>query len=331
MKGHSARRLPAGLAFVTLVMAVAAAADAPRAVRGDGESEFRPDSEGRPLAFVSIAPQAFLVDRVAGQLVTTETLVGPAQSPHTFEPTPRQMAALAGSDLYFKVGLPFEEILIARVASLNPDILIVDMSRGVTRRDIREEAWHAHGARDHGSGTMDPHTWLDPALAEIQARNVAAALKDALPSSADEIESNLSELLDELSALDSELALALAPLAGATIYVYHPAFGYFTDAYGLHQRAVETGGIEPTARGLAALIESATASGVRVIFVQPQFGTRNAETVAREIGGVAVPVDPLAYDYVNNLRDISARVAEALETEEPEDRDAESERGADQK
>ena len=285
-------------------------------------------------AFCSIAPQEFFVQRVGGDLVSVKVLVGPGQSPHTFEPTPRQMADLAESDIYFAIGLPFENRLLGRVEELGSGIRVVDASEGIPRRQVEDarghdeeeasgcdsdrpegahSADHANSAHDaeHG-GLPDPHTWLNPRFAKMQARNICSALKELIPEHGAELEANLSRLLGDLDALDDELADALGPLAGESIYVFHPAFGYFTDAYGLRQVPIELGGMEPSARELAGLMDHVISEDVRVIFVQPQFSTRSARAIAEEIGGVVVPIDPLSPDYMDNLRTIAREVAQAL-------------------
>lgn len=259
-------------------------------------------------AFCSIAPQEFFVERIGGGLVSVKVLVGPGQSPHTFEPTPRQMADLAESDVYFAIGLPFEDRLLGRIAELGSGMQMVDASAGIPRRQV--EVAHRHD--DEHGGLPDPHTWLNPRFAKVQAQNICSALKELIPEHGAELEANLFELLHDLDELDAQLTEALGPLAGENIYVFHPAFGYFTDAYGLRQVPIELGGMEPSARELAGLIDHATSEGVRVIFVQPQFSTRSARAIAEEIGGAVVPIDPLSADYMNNLRTIARAVAEAL-------------------
>jgi zinc transport system substrate-binding protein len=287
-------------------------------------------------AFCSIAPQEFFVQRVGGELVSVKVLVGPGQSPHTFEPTPRQMADLAESGVYFAIGLPFEDKLLKRVEELGSGIQMVDTSEGIPRRQVEDAHAHdeedgsapgkdtLHGDRaastdhassahndDHG-GLPDPHTWLNPRFAKVQARNICSALKELTPEHGAELEENLSRLLRDLDALDAELTDALGPLAGESIYVFHPAFGYFADAYGLRQVPIELGGMEPSARELAGLIDHAISEGVRVIFVQPQFSTRSARAIAEEIGAVVVPIDPLSANYMDNLRNIAREVKQAL-------------------
>ena len=273
-------------------------------------------------AFCSIAPQQFFVERVGGDLVSVGVLVGPGQSPHTFEPTPRQMADLAESDVYFAIGLPLEDRLLGRVEALGSRIRVIDTSDGIPLRQVEEVHLHDEDERhnDHESpahdgepgGLPDPHTWLNPRLAQMQARNICVALKEIMPGHSEELEANLSRLLSDLDALDVELTDALAPVAGEIVYVFHPAFGYFTDAYDLRQVPIELGGMEPGARELAGLIEHAIVEGVRVIFVQPQFSRRSARAIAEEIGGAVVPIDPLSADYMDNLRTIAREVAKAL-------------------
>lgn len=294
-------------------------------------------SDATPRVFVGIPPQQYLVDRIGGTHVTTEVLVAPGQSPHSFDATPRQMVALAESRAYFAIGLQFERELITKIRELNPDLTIVDMGRGVPRRPIEGDeddpasgdTGSEPGAAEHGvsanghehgraaGGLTDPHIWLAPRPLAIEAENAAEALVALDPAHAADYRANLDALLADLNDLDRELAGALAPVRGKTVYVFHPALGYFTDAYGLKQVAVETGGSEPGARDLARLVEAAGRDGVRVIFVQPEFATKSAEAVAREIGGAVVPIDPLAYDVVANLRTVARRIRAALI---PEDR-----------
>ncbi len=278
------------------------------------------------VAFCSIAPQRFIVERVGGELVSVSVMVGPGQSPHTFEPTPRQMADLAAADAYFAIGLPFESRILDGLRSLSADLMMVDTAAAVPRRRVEEAHGHGGPAESHGhegagdpaGGLADPHVWLNPRYAKLMAEAVCAALKELSPGDARVFDANLSSLLRQLDELDAELTEALSPLSGQSIYVFHPAFGYFTDAYGLKQVPVETGGMEPGARGLVRLIERATADGVRVVFVQPQFSSRSARAIAAEIGGVVVPMDPLAGDYLENLRDMACAVRGAL-SDEPKD------------
>ena len=279
---------------------------------------------GKVKAFVSILPVAYFVERVGGPNVEVSVLVGPGQDPHTFEPTPKLMTKLANARVLFKMGFPFEETLIKKVGSSFKNVEVVDLQQGIKLRAMTEEeteaeeAEHGHGkAEEHGheAGDMDQHTWLDPQLAKIQAKTIADTLIRIDPNHKDQYEKNLKDFQADLDAIHEQLKKALAPVKGKSFFVFHPAYGYFGDAYGLKQIAVQLGGKEPTARQLARLIELAKEDGVRVIFVQPQFSKKSAEALAKSIDGAVVPLDDLAPDYLKNLQEMAAKLDSALSSQ----------------
>lgn len=273
------------------------------------------DADGKWIVFAGIAPVGYFVERIGGEHCAVEVLVGPGESPHTYTATMKQMARLERAKVFVQTGVPFEQTLLAKVTATHKDLTVVDLRKGLTLREMCE-GHHGHD-HDHHAHETDPHTWLAPKLAMVQARTICDALCDIDPDHAGDYRRNLAALLADLELLDREIAAALKPLAGKTFYVFHPAFGYFAAAYGLTQKAVETGGVAPDGKALQALIDEAKAAGVRVIFVQPQFSDRAAKTIARQIGGAVVPIDPLARDYPGNLRRIADAVRKALKGPRP--------------
>lgn len=272
-------------------------------------------SAGRMVVAVSILPQSYFVQRIGGDYVSVTTLVGPGQEPHTFDPTPKQLSSLAQAKLYFTIGIGFEAGLVGKIRGAFPNARIVDMAQGVKFRAMTAEEAGAEEDAHLTAGEPDPHTWLDPMRAKIEAGNTCDALAQADPAHAADYRKNLTLLAADLDAVDAQLAKSLAPLKGRDFFVYHPAFGYFGDAYGLRQVPVELEGKEPSAKQLTALIERARREKVRVIFVQPQFSPKNAETVAQAIGGAVVPMDDLSPDYIANLQDMAAKIEKALSRE----------------
>ena len=264
-------------------------------------------AEAKTLIFVTVPPQAFLVQRIGGDAVEVHTLVGKGQDPHTFEPTPRQAAALAGANLFFTVDIPFEKQLAAKVAASNRNLKIVDTTKGIARLQLTEPDHHeAHG------NEADPHLWLATNNLRIMADNMAAAMVAAMPERKEAMQTNLATLQREISDLNKRLATTLAPHRGKTFYVFHPAFGYFANAYGLRQKAVEISGKSPTPRQLTALVRQAREDRVHTIFVQPQFDSKSAATVAQAINGAVVPIDPLDQDVLRNLAAIAAAIEQSL-------------------
>jgi zinc transport system substrate-binding protein len=263
-----------------------------------------------PLAvFADIPPLAYLTQRVGGPLVCVDVLVQPGQDPHVFEPSPRRILALGKAKLLLKIGLPFEDRLVEKIAERQPDLTVVDAARGIQKRSMTgaEEQGHDH------AGQPDPHVWLSPPLLKVLAANVAAALAQVDPAHAGDYAQNLADLDAEIDALHARIARTLSPYRGQSFYVFHPAFGYFGDAYGLRQEAVELEGKSPAPRQLRALIQRAQSEGVRIIFVQPQFDPRSAQAVAEAIGGAVVPLDPLAKNVLENLDEVAMKIAASRE------------------
>jgi len=134
------------------------------------------------------------------------------------------------------------------------------------------------------------------------ARATCRALVDVDPTHAGAYETGLDSLLADLDALNRAIRRSLAGTAGRRFLVHHPSWGYFARDYGLEQVAIEREGKEPSPRGIASLVETARRLGIRTVFASPQFTTRSAEVVAREIGGRVVLVDPLGRDYIGTMR-----------------------------
>jgi zinc transport system substrate-binding protein len=227
--------------------------------------------------------------------------------------------AVKKADLLFRTDMPFESRLVELIAAHRARTTVVDVTEGITRRwlvdecdeepatsDDRRGGEDHHGAGDRHEGGPDPHVWLAPRNLKIMAANIAAALEKAAPADRDRFRRNLAALEEQLDRLDARIRRALRPFRGQTFYVFHPAFGYFADAYGLRQKAVETEGKPPTPRQLLALIKQARAEGVKIIFLQPQFDDRAAQTIAAAIGGKVMPMDSLSPDVIGNLKRVAA-------------------------
>ena len=262
------------------------------------------ESDGRPTIALSILPQEYFVQRIAGDLVHTVVLVGEGQSPHSYEPTPSQMAALANAKAWILSGTDFELVLEDKVSSLYPNLLVVDGTEGVTFRSL--EAHEDEATDDHAVGEdsleRDRHTWLGWESAKILAGHVLETTITLLPEQKALLEANHQQLIADIDATFLSLKAELAPLAGRKVFVYHPSFGYFFDEFGLIQEAVEIGGKEPTAKDLSLLIQKAKSEKAVALFVQKQFPLASAQTVANAAGAKVLALDPLARDWMDNIR-----------------------------
>ncbi len=257
-------------------------------------------SESEPVfqVFVSVEPLRYLTERVGGPHVTVETMIAPGENPATYAPSPRKMARLHHAAMLVYVGVPSERTWLPRIRRNHPDVRLVDARKGIPPRR------HQHDGHDD----IDPHLWTSPITSLRMAATIRDALIDIDPLHRADYERGYRRLATTLETLDREIAARLAGLPQRRFMVFHPAWGYFAERYGLEQIAIERGGKSPGMRHLSRLIDEARGAGIRTIIVQPQFSRRDAETIAAEIGARVVAIDPLAYDIPATLR----RLTEAL-------------------
>ena len=258
--------------------------------QGDGEDVLH--------VTVSILPQRYFVERIGGEHVSVNVMVEPGASPATYEPKPEQLRALNQADAYLSIGVPFEDAWLERIRAANPDMLLVDTTQGIERMEV--------------DGHPDPHIWLSPRLVKVQAATICDALVQLDPAHADDYRANLEAFQGEIDDLDAYIRETLAGVENRKFMVFHPSWGYFARDYDLEMIPIEVGGQEPSAAELAAIIERARAEGIEVIFAQPEFSTRQAETIATEIGGRVLLISALSPDWDNNLRQVAQTFAEVL-------------------
>jgi len=258
---------------------------------------------------VTILPQAEFVENIGGDKVDVTLMVPPGASPHTYEPTPSQMAALSEAKLYAKVGsgVEFELTWMDKLIAQNKDMLVVDCSKGIELQQM------AAGDEDEPAGSMDPHVWMSPRNAEIMVRNIADGLIEIDPDNRAYYEQNRDDYLQKLAQLDQDIREGLSGVKNRVFMVYHPAFGYFASNYDLTMLPVEAEGKEPTPAGLQHLIEQAKEQNIRVVFAEPQFNPQSAKVIADAINGRVVLIDPLSRDYIGNMQILMGELVQAME------------------
>ena len=254
------------------------------------------------IVVVTIPPQAEFVKRVGGEKVTVITMVPQWANPHTYEPTPAQLMNVSKAKMYVKMGsgIEFEIAWMDKIKSINENMLIVDCSNGI---ELLKE-----------NGKADPHIWLSPKNAKIIVENICEGLVQIDPANSTYYEQNKEAYLRELDALDKEISQILSKASTHKFIVYHPAWSYFARDYGLEQISIEEGGKEPTPERIASIIEEAKRNNITKIFASPQFKDK-AEVIAKEIGGEVVEINPLAENYIENMRKFAEELAEKGENE----------------
>ena len=249
--------------------------------------------------FTTIPPIAFFVEKIGGEAVNVHSLVGENENPHTYAPKPRSIVGLGKSSMIFSINMPFEKSLIDKLKTLKSGPGIIDLTKNVKFRSMA--CAHDSHHCNHTS-KKDPHIWFGPKQIRVIVANIANALILKYPRKEEVFKKNLKSFLAELNKLDANFAKILLPYKGTKILIFHPSFGYFTDAYNLKQEAVEIEGKSPSPRQIIKLILEAKRENIKTIFVQPQFDTKAAANIASTINGEVVRINPMKRDVFQNMK-----------------------------
>jgi zinc transport system substrate-binding protein len=295
------RRRACGAVLLLLVLAPAGCAPA------------SPVTDGPPLVVVSIFPIADLVAGVGGDAVRVETLLPPRASPSTWEATPAQIRALSSAAGYVTIGGGLDGWL-EDLADDTPGLRRLRLTDGMV---LRREA---QGAGE--SETGDPHVWLDPVLVrDVLLPKISAFLEAIAPGRSGDIGRREAAWADTLTRLDAEVRATLARAPRRAFVSTHDAWGYFAARYGLDPLGsiYASPGHEPSARGLAQLVEVARKAGVRVVLAEPQLAETAGRALAAELRARVLVADPLGGrgipgrdGYTALLRTDARAFAEAL-------------------
>ncbi len=255
------------------------------------------ERDERPVIAVSIPPEAAFVRAVAGDSFRIVTMVPPGYSPEAYEPTVRAMMEFSDACLFFSIGVPVEET--ALLPALGEDTRHVSLAAKAAEE---YPELTIHGARD-------PHVWLSPKRVALMIDCIADELSALDPEGEATYRENAAAYRTALTEADAHVREALTATGVRDILVYHPAFGYLCDEYGLTMHALERDGREPTAAELAETVDLAREKGIRTVFYQAETDGRGARALAEEIGGEAVMLSPLSEDYIQNLLSMADAIA----------------------
>lgn len=266
---------------------------------------------------VTIEPQKYFLESLVGNHFKVECLVASGANPESADFTPSQMMNLDKSVAYFKIGyLGIESALIKKVSESNAELKVVDCSNGI--KSVGEghvhcdDAEHDHnhdGEHIYGHAGGDPHTWSSVKSAKIIVDNMYKAIVEIDKENEADYTSNYNKLITKINATDSIIKSYLDKAPSKSFIIYHPALSYFADEYGLTQYSIEYEGKNPSPSQLRELINKAKEEHVKVVFIQQEFDTKNAETVADAIAGKTVPLNLLSYDWNGEMIKIAKAMA----------------------
>ena len=267
-----------------------------------------PKKPTEKIVFASILPLQYFTDQITGKSYTCEVMVPPGVGPETYNPTPRQMAEMSKAGAYFANGfLGFEEAYLDKFQSINPGLTFINTSTGV---NLIHAEGHSHGDIQHEKG-VDPHTWSSPDGAKIIARNIFDGMVKIDPANQEKFQANLDRLLAKIDSVDGAVNTILTNIPSRTFMVFHPALGYYARQYGLEQLSIEFEGKVPTPRHVQNIVLQAKAQKIAYVLIQREFDVENAEIISNETGSKIIQIDPLAYDWPNEMISLARKMAAA--------------------
>lgn len=271
----------------------------------------------RPVVTVSIEPQRFLLERIAGDKVDCASLLSAGANPETFEPTMANLMRIEKSAAYFQIGnTGFEQSVVEKVKANNPDLKIIDTSARVellrgTHHHHHDDADDDNHDGDHEADEIDPHIWSSAKNAIIIAENILNGLVEIDPDNAELYRKNFAALKAEIEALDAELATTLAPCRGQAFLVWHPSLSYFARDYGLKQISVGSEGKESSVQHMKEVLEECGEHGAKVFFSQKEFDGSQSATICRQTNTKLVEINPLGYEWEAEMRHLATSLATA--------------------
>ena len=265
--------------------------------------------EGTKVVTVSIAPFKYFTQEIAGDDFKVNVMVPPGADPHIYEPYPEQINQLGRSVAYISNGyLGFEMVWLERFYDINESMLKLSLSDDIEPL----ESVHNHGTRDFHTEGADPHFWVSPKCAMKIASSIKELLCKLNPEARAKYEENYTGLVMKIAEADRRAQSLLSGFRGKSFMIYHPNLGYLARDYGLHQVAVESEGKEPPPSRMKELIDLARMENLKTIFVQKEYDTRNAKTIADEIGADILVIDPLSEDWFQSTMDIITALHNSL-------------------
>ncbi|WP_428737996.1 metal ABC transporter solute-binding protein, Zn/Mn family [Sulfurimonas sp.] len=265
----------------------------------------------KPTIVVSILPQKTFVDKIAQGMAEVTVMVPQGASPHSYEPKVSQMVALSKADIYFSIGVEFEEAWLDKFKSQNKTLKFIDMNAGIEKIEMVEHHHEHEHEHQHDHDEMDPHVWTSPSNVAVMAQTIYISLTELDPKHQQFYKKNLLNFLEEINKTDLEIKEIFKDTKPDTSFmVFHPSWGYFAKEYHLKQVSVEVEGKSPKPKEMINIIEEAKEEDVKVIFTQPEFSDKSAQTIAKETGVIVKKISPLNPQWSQNLIQMARAIAD---------------------
>lgn len=245
--------------------------------------------------YTTVYPLQYFTERIGGDAVEVQSIYPPGADEHTFDPTQKDMIALADSDLFFYIGLGLEGFVENAEKTMEGErVKMVAVADEIPEESLGEGHDHDHGEEghdshehdDHDHGEFDPHVWISPVLSIELVTTIKDSLIEASPEKKDAFEQNFEDLKKDLLEIDRKFKDMASNAAVKTFFVSHAAFGYIADTYGFEQVAVAglNSQSEPSQKQLASLVEYAKEHDVKYVLFEQNVSSKLTDVIRKEIG-----------------------------------------------
>lgn len=252
---------------------------------------------------VSIEPQRFLLEQIAGSEWSVNTLLAGGEDPENFDPPVSVLKSMSESQAYFKIGtMAFENSLIERVGK---NQVVVDCSKGIEVMKGTHSSCHSDNSHEHEA---DPHIWTSLKNMKIMAENMLNGLLEVSPADSSKFRRNYETLIRKIDSCDSIASEKLISSKGECFLVWHPSLSYFARDYGLTQMSIGHDNKEMSVSSFKQNVSKAKEHSAKIFFVQPDFDAGKSKSVAAEAGAVTYEINTMTYDLPAEL----LRIAEII-------------------
>jgi len=268
------------------------------------------------LISVSIVPEKYFVEQIAGDDFEVNIIIPPGASHSDYDPSPSNMAAMGRSVAYFRMGsIGFEQSLIDKIAELNPNMKIYDLSEGVhlvESPEVLGDVQCQENYHHHHHGSYDQHIWMSARKAKIIAKNICNAVSGLKPDRASFYHDNLTAFLQKMDTLDAVTQRKLADLSVHAFVIFHPALTYYAEDYGLEQIPLEVDGKEPSVAWMQRVVTEIENKNVRLIFTQGEYSQAAAVAVSETTGVELQAINPLSEAWETEFERITDIISEKM-------------------
>ena len=262
-------------------------------------------SHAQKNILVTIPPEKYFVEQIAGNLVNVSSIIPAGIDPHTYEPKPSDLMKLKKADLFIAVGtLEFERKWLPKFKKMFPGLRFISLFEGISLTNLKNKDLMAPEG-------FDPHIWLSPPLVVLESRviydNLCKLLKEQKT-----LEQKYKAWINRLITLDNILMHKLSNYKGNIFLSYHPAWRYFAKSYGLVQLSIEIDGKKPGPRRLAAIASKIKLNQISTIFVHTSSPPLVAKKLATTMKLEIEIINPLDYNWEENMKKVAELILKSF-------------------